>query len=307
MNAGSDVNASKVMRCMQCRRAVRTAGFTVLELLVTIAIIGILAGLLLPAVVWARESARRTQCVNHLHQIGTAMQLHHDNAKRLPEAWQQAKDGISGYGWAIQLLPYLDEQAVHAIVSNDLPITAPQNEAARSSDLVVMRCPSDIAVPTFELYAEGETGHHSESPIDSKTSPDDAPITQLPTANYAGVFGTIEADETFPAPSGDGPIVQGHRVRLQDLQRGLSHTILVGERTAAMVPTTWLGVNFLGEDAACRLVGSAITAPSCDFCDECEFASRHTNGANFVWADGHVSLINRDIDQSQYQSFSKRR
>jgi prepilin-type processing-associated H-X9-DG protein len=74
-----------------------------------------------------------------------------------------------------------------------------------------------------------------------------------------------------------------------------------------MVPTTWLGVNFLGEDAACRLVGSAITAPSCDFCDECEFASRHTNGANFVWADGHVSLINRDIDQSQYQSFSKRR
>jgi prepilin-type processing-associated H-X9-DG protein len=94
---------------------------------------------------------------------------------------------------------------------------------------------------------------------------------------------------------------------MEDLQRGQSHTIIVGERTMAMVPTTWFGVDFHGEDAACRLVGSAITAPSCEFCDECEFASRHSGGSNFVWADGHVSLVSSDIDVEAYRTLAKRR
>jgi prepilin-type processing-associated H-X9-DG protein len=122
-----------------------------------------------------------------------------------------------------------------------------------------------------------------------------------------GVFGTLEADETFPAPAGDGPIVSGRPIRYADLERGQSHTLLVGERTTAMVPSTWLGVNFRGEDAACRLVGSAITTPSCDSCDECEFGSRHAGGAIFAWGDGHVSLVLSDIDPIQYQRLAKRR
>jgi prepilin-type processing-associated H-X9-DG protein len=133
------------------------------------------------------------------------------------------------------------------------------------------------------------------------------PLASLPTANYVGVFGTLEADETFPAPRGDGPIVGDRAVRFSDLERGQSKTLLVGERTTAMVPTTWLGVNFHGEDAACRLVGSAMTSPNCDFCDECEFASRHSGGANFVWADGHVSLVPAEIDADEYQALAKRR
>jgi prepilin-type processing-associated H-X9-DG protein len=130
---------------------------------------------------------------------------------------------------------------------------------------------------------------------------------RLPTANYAGVFGTLEADDSFPAPQGDGPIVSNRRVRFEDLERGVSRTFLVGERTTAMVPTTWFGVNFHGEDAACRLVGSAMTAPNCVFCDECEFASRHAGGANFVWGDGHVSLVSSEIDAKEYAQLAKRR
>jgi len=96
-------------------------------------------------------------------------------------------------------------------------------------------------------------------------------------------------------------------VRFADLQRGQSHTIIVGERTTAMVPSTWFGVHFRGEDAACRLVGSAMTNPNCETCDECEFGSRHSGGSNFVWGDGHVSLLMHDIDPHEYQILAKRR
>ena len=66
------------MRRSECR------GFTIIELLVVIGIIGIIMALLLPAVQAAREAARRTQCRNHLKQLGLAMQMHHDAYRRFP-------------------------------------------------------------------------------------------------------------------------------------------------------------------------------------------------------------------------------
>jgi prepilin-type processing-associated H-X9-DG protein len=161
----------------------------------------------------------------------------------------------------------------------------------------------------FDLFVEAAHAHagDAEGPGSSNKADLDLPIVRLPTANYAAVYGTIEADDRFPAPPGDGPIVFGRRLSFKDLEPGQSHVIIVGERTMAMVPTTWLGVDFRGEDAACRLVGSAMTAPSCEFCDECEFSSRHNGGSNFVWADGHVSLVSSNIDAAAYRLLAKRR
>jgi prepilin-type processing-associated H-X9-DG protein/prepilin-type N-terminal cleavage/methylation domain-containing protein len=281
-------------------------GFTVLELLVVVAIVGTLLALLLPALMAARESARCVECKSNLREISLAVQHHHDVTKKLPAAWTLPSDHISGYGWAVALLPYLEDAAIYRNINTSSPVAASQNELARNTDLPIMRCPSDITDPSFDLLAEAPGGHHRASKTGASVT-ESEPLVRLPIANYVGVFGTLEADETFPAPMGDGPIVFGRNVRFADLQRGQSHTILVGERTTAMVPSTWFGVHFRGEDAACRLVGSAITNPNCDTCDECEFGSRHSGGSNFVWGDGHVSLLMSDIDPHEYQALAQRK
>jgi prepilin-type processing-associated H-X9-DG protein/prepilin-type N-terminal cleavage/methylation domain-containing protein len=286
----------------------RCRAFTVLELLVAITIFGLLVGLIVPALMSARESTRRMQCCSNMREIGLAIQQYHDSTNRLPAAWTSTSDGNSGYSWSVAILPFLEELALHKQVHVTLPITAIQNDKSRSTDLPIMRCPSDISDPTFELLSE-----HA-APItpraaggNSSTSGVAAPLVRLPIANYQGVFGTLEADDTLPPPAGDGAIISDRRLRYSDLQRGQSHTLIVGERTAAMVPSTWLGVDFRGEDAACRMVGSAITSPNCEVCDECEYASRHSGGANFVWADGHVTLVASDIDSGEYQRLAMRR
>jgi len=111
-----------------CRTDVRR-GFTLVELLVVIAIIGILVALLLPAIQAAREAARRTQCVNQLKQMITAMHNLENTFKVFPtggiEPWPQIEDYAKGgkpfgpekqgLSWAFQILPYLEEGAVHGI------------------------------------------------------------------------------------------------------------------------------------------------------------------------------------------------
>lgn len=120
-----------------CRR--EQSAFTLVELLVVIAIIGILVALLLPAVQAARESARRTQCVNQLKQFGLAMHNHVDTLKVFPTGGNVPHPNIEQYvgggtlngaarqglGWGFQLLPYLEQGAIHDLRdSNTISQTA---------------------------------------------------------------------------------------------------------------------------------------------------------------------------------------
>lgn len=291
--------------------------FTVLELLVAVAIIGILVSLLLPALMYAREAARRTTCTNQLRQVGVAIHSHHASRQRLPLAWQSTeRDANFVYGWAAQLLPELEEHGIQQSCDfKQRPADLISSPDSSRASVPLLLCPSDIVETTFDLH-EVEEHDDSESKPSSQLQDVENPIgsrlMSLPTASYVGVFGTVEADEfqEFHSFRGkkfsDGSVVHDRRIRFSDLQRGLSSTLLVGERTMATVPSTWLGVDLRGEDATCRLVGSAITRPNCTECDECEFTSRHAGGANFLWADGHVSLVENSVDSDIYRLYARR-
>ena len=173
----------------------------------------------------------------------------------------------------------------------------------------MLLCPSDIAERSFALIEE----MMANSPHERMTGRGAArALVHLPTTNYVGVYGTAEADDfqEYDGPDGgsfgDGSVIDQQRVNFADLQRGLSQTLLVGERKMATVPSTWLGIDLRGEDAPCRVTGSAITAPNCETCDECEFSSRHPGGSGFLWADGRMTLIPDSIDSELYRESAKR-
>ena len=291
----------------------RRGAFTVLELIVAMGVVGALVALLMPALMAAREAARRTTCGSQLREIGVAIQHYHDRAGALPGAWRPAvHDPQFAYGWATQILPDLEQSDRWRRLSfQDRPATSADGEL---DSLPLLVCPSDITEPAFDLWEEAEVDGAAEASATNRDSDGTSPrrLLTLPTASYQGVFGTVEADDADEAardsdsPFGDGSVIHDRKVRLADLERGLSNTLLVGERTMAMVPSTWLGVDLRGEDAACRLVGSAMTRPNCAECDECEFGSRHPGGALFAWADGHVSLVNDGVESIAYQMLAKR-
>lgn len=276
-------------------------GFTVLELLVVAGIMSALAAIVIPAIGAAREAAHRLQCSSQLRQVGLALHCYHDAFHCLPAGWQWEATQYTAYGWANPLLPYLEEQATYALIDRNVSIAAAANAAVRERRVPLLVCPSDVAGGQFDLYAETAHGGPEEH-----GAPGDELLVVLPSANYVAVFGTSEPDDAFPTPPGEGAFIDSRPIRLAELTRGTSNTLLVGERTAARLPSTWLAVDRRGEDAVCRLTGTAFAGPNCGHCDECEFSSRHAGGVNFLFGDGHVTLVADSIEAPTYRRLARR-
>lgn len=279
------------------RRGRRWSGVTILELLIFMISIMALVSTLLPAMCSTREISRNLQCTEQLHKIGVALHSYEKNHRALPAGWILEASKRSGYGWAAAILPDLDEAVLDGQIDRSRPIVE-TSCAVRTTTPAVYLCPSDHGAADFPLFAElGKPGANAQRSTKM--------LVTLPRANYMGVFGTREPDEVT-GNSGDGIFVEGRGFRLEEISRGLSRVLLVGERTTRKLPSTWLGIAIEGEDAGGRIVGCADEGPNRDNTDECEFDSRHYGHVNFVWADGHVTGVEDSIDQQVYRRCTQR-
>jgi prepilin-type N-terminal cleavage/methylation domain-containing protein len=127
---------------VEMRRQTRL-GFTLVELLVVIAIIGILIALLLPAIQAARESARRTQCINNIKQLALAFQNYHEGKRQFPLAYTKPVAPARGTNcWAPFLLPYLEETSLVANYNVQEDWWREPNRTIVQTQLAVIQCPS---------------------------------------------------------------------------------------------------------------------------------------------------------------------
>lgn len=291
-------------------------GFTLIELLVVIAIIAILIALLLPAVQQAREAARRTQCRNHLKQLGLALHNYHDNYNGLPAGeYRQSTTADKGnWTWSAMLLPYVDQ----APLFNQLQVGTRrvdeilENATTRAlvqKPLPTFRCPSDVAPllntdSTRMIQQTSSTTTHS-----------------LATSNYVGVNSSGNPRPNFnPATSGangpntnaNGTFYRNSRVNFRDIVDGTSNTFAIGERSwtthlsASSAPSA--AIVFAVQDGGgnsnggiCAALGTGFRTLNCkDNIGECRraFASNHVGGAHFLFHDGSVKFISENIQHN---------
>ena len=211
--------------------------FTLVELLVVIAIIGILVALLLPAVQSAREAARRTQCLNNLHQLGIAAQNYHDSSKAFPIGCGEGEGAM----WSAFLLPYIEDDAVKNLMTigenaagnnqwahpgpYSYPLNYPyQNVKAMETVIPGYRCPS-VGLPEHQYDVSSDSWH----------------VMQRVPGSYLGcASGVLKKQGSRSALRGylqkaDGIIIafsQGKeqsRISIAKITDGTSKTILFGE------------------------------------------------------------------------------
>jgi prepilin-type N-terminal cleavage/methylation domain-containing protein/prepilin-type processing-associated H-X9-DG protein len=281
------------------RRFDSRGGFTLVELLVVIAIIGILIGLLLPAINAARESARRTSCTNNIKQIGLSLINYHDELGALPPGYrssQKYNDGSTdtspGWGWSAYILPYMEERAASKAINFNLPVESSQNAIAIQSRIKTYLCPSDQPPAGAFAVTDGL----------SKT------LAQAAPSSYAACCGSDDSDTTDL--TGSGIFYRNSKVRMADITDGTSHTIMVGERAWVYAEGIWAGAissgvimrgpmntnpgSPSGSAPAPTLVLShnhLITCTNDSDGGLDDFSSTHPGGANFVYADGSVHYI----------------
>ena len=208
----------------------RSRGFTLVELLVVIAIIGVMVGLLLPAVQAAREAARRMQCSNHLKQLSLAMLNYESATKRFPHnnpvvARAPGQSIIQG-PWTYAILPYLELQAIYDAYDVNRGFAEAPNRALLTASMPMFKCPSS-PVPAIGNFA----------PVSASFAPDRAATNaarfDATVVEYIAGFSVLEPPMNVP-PAGfvrpRGFLAQFNTANtIQAITDGLSNTVMFTE------------------------------------------------------------------------------
>lgn len=271
-------------------------GFTLVELLVVMAIIGILIAMLLPAVQAAREAARRLQCANNLAQISLAIQNYEAAYEVLPPGSTEPKGPIvnvpQGYhmGWLVALLPYLEEQTAYRHIDFSKGVYANENGPVARLRIKTFRCPSDPGVSTGPAQSNYAGCHHDvEAPIDVTNNGvlflnSAIGSVQIPDGRTHTLFVSEKLQET-----GDLGWMSGTRATLRN--GGGSPNALRGR--GGVAPTPQVLAAAPGATANTQLVVGG-------------FASYHPGGVNVALGDGSIRFISASIAPQVFQQLADR-
>ncbi|MGD9637395.1 MAG: DUF1559 domain-containing protein [Pirellulales bacterium] len=291
---------------MKSRGGERVGGFTLVELLVVIAIIGVLVALLLPAIQAAREAARRSECSNHLKQIGLAIQLYHDTAKFYPMGRDQTKQW--GTSWAFRVLPFMEEQAIYDGYVEKDEVFRDSNSKAMRTPVAVFVCPSRrsaIADRDFDNDNDPPLVKSAAAPGDYSANAGHEEDTNMEENDFKG--GELNIGLA-------GPIFSGSKINARRVIDGLANTLAVGERHIPPLDPAWgeerphweIGdTAFFSADTIHTIMsgtedglpGSPDEKRLRDDREDHRFGGPHSAIVQFVYLDGHVEGIEREIEK----------
>ena len=260
----------------------RQVGFSLVELLVVIALIGVLIALLLPAVQAAREASRRTQCQNNLRHIGLAILTYEQQSATLPIGCVEKR--IPGktppgrqFSWLATVLPQLELATLHDQINFKVPYDDASNQIAAETVLSVLLCPSTTrwAKERNGNWAGAADGSHG-----------------LAVADYGGIFGAA-----LVSPSANGVMLNDRAVALSEITDGTSNTLMVAEDTGRdwIMDGQWIN----GENIFDQL--GPINSQQHN-----EIWSDHTGGAFSLRCDGSVLFIEERISPKVLQALCTR-
>ncbi len=284
------------------------SGFTLVELLVVIAIIGMLVALLLPAVQSAREAARRTQCANHLKQIGLSILTYHDARGRYPTG--RAATEQWGTSWAFEVLPQMEQQTIYDAFVPTKAVSDPENAAAMRTPVAEFYCPS-----RRQPVADRDFDNDSQPSLVRGVAAGGDYAANSGTSTKHGLNELANGPARNIDRSEVGPIFSFSKISARQVTDGLSKTLLVGEKHMPPEPqnaTDGLQHVLMG-DAAFFAADSRHTIfrrSSAGFPNSRDepyrghFGSEHPGVAYFVFLDGHVQSLDYDLDIDILKSLS---
>jgi prepilin-type N-terminal cleavage/methylation domain-containing protein len=291
-------------------------GFTLVEMLVTIAILGILFAMSLPAIAAARSAARRAECANHLRQLSTALANYQWSQEAYPAGVIDVAGPIESkpsghhHSWIVALLPYIEEANAYGQVDRAASVYHDNNAPLRALTPAVLVCPSDQQTTGVSSYCG--IHHHAEAPIDAGNSGAFFLNSRLAPSDFVdGLSFTLFLSEKL-YEKGDLGWMSGTRATLRNVGAGINVT---GMPPPTPVDPDGYYSDDYSLDASEIAEANERARKSDRDRDDLPAAppsfvggpgSDHPQGAHFAAGDGAVHYLTESIDRQLLSNLAHR-